>query len=52
MSDLTGIKTDVQKTSVYLKQDTEISSGVIGYIQERILWCDSIYVEDTFQNKG
>lgn len=52
MSDLTGIKTDFQKISVYLKKDTEIIAGVIGYIQERIPWCDSIYVEDAFQNKG
>ncbi len=49
---LTGIKTDFQKISVYLKKDTEIIAGVIGYIQGKILWCDSIYVEDTFQNKG
>jgi hypothetical protein len=41
---LTGIKTDFQKISVYLKKDTEIIAGVIGYIQGRMLWCDSIYV--------
>lgn len=50
--DLTGIKTDFEQVNVYLKHNDINIAGAICYIHGEILWCDSIYVEETFQNKG
>lgn len=49
---LTGIKTDFEQVNVYLKYKDANIAGAICYIHGEILWCDSIYVEETFQNKG
>ncbi len=49
---LTGIKTNFERVSVYLKQNKETVAGALCYIHGKILWCDSIYVEEPFQNKG
>lgn len=50
--DLTGIKTDFEQVNVYLKHKHANIAGSICYIHGKILWCDSIYVEEAFQNKG
>lgn len=50
--DLTGIKTDFERVNVYLKHNDTNIAGSICYIHGKILWCDSIYVEEAFQNKG
>ncbi len=50
--DLTGIKTDFEQINVYLKHNDINMAGAICYIHGKILWCDSIYVEEAFQNKG
>lgn len=50
--DLTRIKADFEQVNVYLKHNDINIAGAICYIHGEILWCDSIYVEETFQNKG
>lgn len=50
--DLTGIKADFEQVNVYSKHNDINIAGAICYIHGEILWCDSIYVEETFQNKG
>ncbi|MCE2991619.1 MAG: GNAT family N-acetyltransferase [Candidatus Jidaibacter sp.] len=50
--DFTGIKTDFEQVNIYLKHNDINMAGAICYIHGKILWCDSIYVEEAFQNKG
>jgi N-acetylglutamate synthase-like GNAT family acetyltransferase len=50
--DLTGIKTDFEQISIYLNHKQINVAGAICYIHGKILWCDSIYVEEDFQDKG
>jgi len=50
--DLTSRKTDFERISVYLKHKETNVAAAICYIHGKILWCDSIYVEETFQGKG
>lgn len=50
--DLTSRKTDFERISVYLKHKETNVAAAICYIHGKILWCDSIYVEEAFQNKG
>ncbi len=50
--DLTGIKTDFERVNVYLKHEQINVAGAICYVHGKILWCDLIYVEEAFQNKG
>ena len=50
--DLTGVKTDFERVNVYLKHEQTNVAGTICYVHGKILWCDSIYVEEAFQNKG
>ena len=47
---LTGVKSDFEQHSLYLKSGAHIIAGAIYYIYGKILWCDSIYVEEAFQN--
>jgi GNAT superfamily N-acetyltransferase len=48
---LTGIKNNFDQLNLYLKKGSHTIAGVIYYIHGKILWCDSIYVEEAFQNK-
>lgn len=50
--DLTSIEEDFKKHNIYTKQDDKIVAGAIAYIHGKILWLDSIYVEERLQNKG
>jgi ribosomal protein S18 acetylase RimI-like enzyme len=47
---LTGVKSDFEQHSLYLKKEANTIAGAIYYIHGQILWCDSIYVEEAFQN--
>jgi ribosomal protein S18 acetylase RimI-like enzyme len=47
---LIDIKSDFERLSVYLRKGGHTVAGTICYIHGKILWCDSIYVEEAFQN--
>ena len=49
---LTGINTNFERISFYLNHEQTNVAGAICYVHGKILWCDSIYVEEAFQNKG
>jgi RimJ/RimL family protein N-acetyltransferase len=49
---VTGIKNDFEQLSVYLKKGARTIAGAIYSIHGKILWCDSIYVKEDFQNKA
>lgn len=50
--DITGIKTDFEQINLYIKVKDRHVAGAICDVHGKILWCDSIYVEEEFQGKG
>ncbi len=47
-----GLKGEFKRISLYAKHSNKTVAGAIGFVHGQIMWIDSIYVEEAFQNKG